>query len=103
MKFRIVYNAWWMRKGWAMVFWKWIWVGKDNLTDRHFRHELQHCYQIHRRGVLNFYLSYIRLWFRHGYRNHPFEVEAQIAEQMPLTPRETNWKERRRIVLPAQS
>jgi hypothetical protein len=99
LTFRIVYNAWWMRKGWAMVFFCWIWVGKDSMSDRHFRHELQHCYQMHRRGRLNFYLSYIRHWLKRGYRDNPFEIEARIAEQMPLTPKEINWRDRGRVVL----
>ena len=106
MRFRIVYNAWWMRRGWAMVFWSWMWVGKDkkDFSDRHFRHELQHCYQVERKGRLWFLISYALLWLRHGAfwggrRNHPYEIEAWDRENDPLTPKERRWKDTGRIDL----
>ncbi|PQA44686.1 hypothetical protein C5O18_04780 [Amnimonas aquatica] len=35
--------------------------------------------QIERRGLLLFMITYVLLLFRHGYRNHPYEVEARVA------------------------
>ncbi|KPK74250.1 MAG: hypothetical protein AMJ84_00235 [Acidithiobacillales bacterium SM23_46] len=106
MKFRIVYNAWWMRRGWGMVFWSWMWFGlkESEVSDRHYRHELQHCYQVKRKGRLWFLISYALLWLRHGafwggYRNHPYEVEARQHQDNPLTAEEIAWRERRRITL----
>ena len=31
-------------------------------------------------GALGFYITYAWLWLRHGYRNHPLEIEARAAE-----------------------
>lgn len=84
-----------------MVFWSWIWVGlpRDKFTDQHFRHELQHCYQIERLGRLKFYALYVVLWFKHGYNEHPFEIEAEIYEREPLSPKEKQWKKMGRVIL----
>jgi len=101
MKFKIVYNAWWMRKGWAMVLWPWMWVSRDkaDFTDRQYRHELQHCYQVKRMGVLKFYASYLWLWMRKGYTNHPYELEAKERQYDPLTEQEKQWRESGKIEL----
>ena len=106
MKFKIVYNPWWMRKGWAMVFFFWMWVGKDqkDFADWHYRHELQHCYQIKDKGRLWFYLTYAFYWFRYGmfwggYKNNPYEIEANERENDPLTDQEKQWKESGKIIL----
>ena len=101
MKFKIVYNAWWMRKGWAMVFFYWMWVNlnKSEFTNRHYRHELQHCYQVKRMGRIKFYASYIWLWLRHGYNNHPYEIEADERQFDPLTDQEKQWLADGKIIL----
>jgi len=101
MQFKIVYNAWWMRKGWAMVLWPWMWVNlsKTEFTNRHYRHELQHCYQVKRMGVLKFYTSYLWLWIRKGYENHPYELEANERQFDPLTDQEKQWLETGKIIL----
>ena len=104
MKFKIVYNAWWMRKGWAMVFLFWMFVGlpQHKFTDRHYRHELQHCYQVRRKGRFMFYLTYAFYWFKHGmfwggYRNNPYEVEAREKQYEPLSAEEIAWRKRGKI------
>lgn len=58
-----------------------------------FRHELEHCYQIKRYGVLRFYLKYMWVFLRKGYRNHSLELEASEVERTKLTPIERKWLE----------
>lgn len=45
------------------------------------RHELAHWAQYERMGALRFYAAYLWGLLRHGYRNHPMELEARAAEQ----------------------
>lgn len=45
------------------------------------RHELAHWAQYERKGALGFYTSYLWGLVRHGYRNHPMEIEAREAER----------------------
>ena len=106
MKFTIKYNSKFVRKGWAMVLWPWMLVGKskEDFTDRHFRHELEHCYQVKRKTVPGFYLGYAFWWvvkgaFWGGYTNHPYELEAEERENDPLTEQERQWKEQGKVVL----
>ena len=66
---------------------------KENVTDILFRHELQHVYQVRRMGWFGFYLRYIWLGIRHGYKNHPFEAEANERENDPLTEEERKVKD----------
>lgn len=100
MKFRIVNNAWWMFWAVGMVVWPWVWFKKGRLeVDRIYRHELQHCYQVQKLGRVKFYFTYIVKWLRHGYRNHPYEVEARRYQHMPLTPEEEHWRATKKIVL----
>jgi hypothetical protein len=56
-----------------------------------YRHELQHCYQIKKRGVVMFYLRYVLLNLIKGYHNHPDEIEARQYENEKLTPLEEKW------------
>lgn len=112
MKFRIVRNAWWMFWARGMVLWPWVWLKPVEIYPAYdinkyedwykmrehelFRHELQHCYQIEKNGVLKFYAKYIYYWFRYGlwwggYKNNPFEVEANAVEKRDLTPLELKW------------
>lgn len=99
MKFRIVYNAWWMFWAAAMVAGPWIWVRAGAMDDRRYRHELQHCYQCKRLGRLKFYSLYIALWFKHGYDNHPYEIEARKHQYDQLTSQERKWFYDKRVVL----
>lgn len=99
MRFRIIYNAWWMFWARGMTLWPWIWIKGDSMDDRLFRHELQHCYQIDRRGRLNFYVTYVWYQIRYGYKKNPFEIEAEMAETEPLLPKERAWKDKGLVTL----
>jgi hypothetical protein len=67
-------------------------VSKAKVSDRLFRHELQHVYQVWRMGWFGFYLGYLWQGIRHGYKNHPFELEAKKHQHDPLTPKEIKMK-----------
>lgn len=41
------------------------------------RHEMVHWQQAERLGAFRFYTIYLWLLVRHGYENHPMEVEAR--------------------------
>lgn len=101
MKFRIVYKAWWMFWAGGMAVWPWVWFKSADMhvSTRLFRHELEHCYQIKRKGRLKFYVGYLLLLLRYGYKRHPYEIEANERENDPLTPTERAWKDRGRIQL----
>jgi len=105
MKFRIVYKKWWMRiflrPGWAMVFFFWMFVNKEkkDMTDRHYRHELEHCYQVKRMGRIKFYATYLWLWIKGGYDSHPYEVEADERANDPLTDEEKQWRVNDKVIL----
>ena len=49
--------------------------------ERLVRHETAHWLQYKRMGALRFYAAYLWGLLRHGYRNHPMEIEARKAEQ----------------------
>ena len=66
---------------------------QEEVSDRLFRHELQHFYQGQHLGFFKYYAKYIWLWFRNGYKNHPMELEAEEYENSELTPIERKWKE----------
>lgn len=53
--------------------------GSEN-DERLARHETAHWIQYQRMGVVRFYVTYLWLLLRHGYWNHPMEVEAREAE-----------------------
>lgn len=45
------------------------------------RHEQAHWAQYERMGLVKFYVTYLWLSLRHGYRNNPMEIEARAAEE----------------------
>ena len=52
-------------------------IGKPyELTESHYRHEACHIEQVKRDGRIKFICKY--LWFniKYGYRNNPYELEA---------------------------
>ena len=58
-----------------------IYILPEHLANqRLIRHEQAHWRQWQRMGTVRFYAAYIWLWLRHGYRNHPLELEARAAE-----------------------
>lgn len=65
---------------------------KDDVSHQLFRHELEHVYQLRRIGWLWFYLKYLALAVRYGYRKHPFELEADERQNDPLTEQELAMK-----------
>jgi hypothetical protein len=58
-----------------------IYILAERLADaRLVRHELAHWAQYQRMGAIKFYAAYLWGLLRHGYQNHPMELEAQKAE-----------------------
>jgi hypothetical protein len=66
---------------------------KEEVTDKLFRHELEHVYQVRRLGWLRFYLTYLWYQITKGYKNNPFEIEANANEDLPLTDEERALKD----------
>ena len=48
--------------------------------DKLVRHEQAHWAQYVRMGAVKFYAKYLWLLVRHGYQNHPMEIEARGHE-----------------------
>ena len=74
----------------GIVIWPTIYFAPPahGITPELFKHELTHAYQIMRDGVLLFYLKYFWYRLRHGYEDHPYELEARQAQAYPLTSHE---------------
>jgi hypothetical protein len=98
MKIRIVYNFILFR------YWKWIAGmtiypfiffrrGREEVSDRLFRHELEHIYQVREHGWFGFYLSYIWESICHGYKKNKYELAAELMENTPLTAEERKLKD----------
>lgn len=66
---------------------------KEEVSDRLFRHEIEHFYQGQQLGFFGYYFKYIWLSIRHGYKNHPMELECEAIENAPLTHQERMWKD----------
>jgi hypothetical protein len=49
--------------------------------DELIRHELAHVEQYDRLGTARFFFRYFALLIRHGYKNHPMEIEARSHEK----------------------
>jgi hypothetical protein len=94
---KIVYNFLPFRKLWigGMVIYPFMLFkrSREEVTDRLFRHELEHVYQVRREGWLKFYLTYLWESLRHGYKGNKYEVEANAKEDMPLTAEERRLKD----------
>ena len=52
-------------------------------SQRLIRHEQAHWRQWQRMGPIRFYAAYLWGLVRHGYRDHPMEIEARAAENQP--------------------
>lgn len=61
---------------------------KDEVSEKLFRHELEHIYQIQRDGFFKFYITYIYYNITKGYKNNPYEIEAKQKALLPLTEEE---------------
>lgn len=98
MKIRIRYHVWFLRRSWiaGITIYPFIFFKRLRLevTDKLLRHELEHIYQVRREGWIKFYVTY--LWFniRRGYKNNPYELEANAVENYPLTDAERRLKDR---------
>jgi hypothetical protein len=58
-----------------------VYILSERLSDQRLvRHEAVHWDQAERMGVVTFYVRYLWLLARHGYQNHPMEIEARHAE-----------------------
>jgi hypothetical protein len=97
MKLRIKYNVGkWIMWGYGgRVLYPFVLFRDDKVTDKLFRHELEHVYQIRREGFIRFHLFYIWYLIRHGYKNNPYEIEARATESKRLTAKERQLKLRR--------
>ena len=91
MKFKILKNQKWMFWAAGMVLYPFVIYRVAEPWPRLFKHELKHCYQVKEMGVAKFYTMYVLLLLRYGYRNHPYEKEAQQYEKDPLTAIEQQW------------
>ena len=112
MKFKIVYREEsqsifpWKSRFRGVVLWPYVImrpkkyatgsIAQSELMTRRslvklYRHELQHCYQIKRMGIIKFYIRYMFLNFVKGYQNHPDELEARQYENEKLNDLELKW------------
>lgn len=58
-----------------------IFILRERINDqRLIRHEQAHWKQAEDLGVTKFYVRYLWLNMRHGYKNNPMEIEARAAE-----------------------
>ncbi len=97
MKVRIRYSSWFVRKGYsAWVLFPFIFFRdkKDDVSDKLFRHEMEHVYQILRIGWFKFYFRYLYANIRFGYSHNPFEIAAHNVQNRSLTETERNIKEK---------
>lgn len=61
-----------------------IFILAEHLHSRRLiRHEQAHWRQYQRMGLLRYYAAYLWGLLRHGYTNHPMEIEARAAEHQP--------------------
>lgn len=94
MRFWIVRNKWFPFKYRGIVLWPFVFLRPypdERFNTVLFRHELQHCYQVKQRGVIWFYIRHLYLLMKHGYWNHPDEIEARNNQTNVLTPEEFKW------------
>ena len=58
-----------------------VYILAERLNDEALiRHEQVHWQQAQRMGTVKFYAVYLWLLARHGYTDHPMEIEARAAE-----------------------
>ena len=91
MRFWVVNNKIFPIKYRGIVLWPFVFMRptqNDAYNQCLFRHELQHCYQIKEAGVIKFYARYLWLLMKHGYHQHPDEIEAHQCQSLPLSKRE---------------
>ena len=88
MKLRVKYSSRLVRKGytaWVLYPFVFFRASRTYVSDKLFRHELEHTYQVERDGWLVFYIKWLYYRIKHGYLANPYEVEARLASVQPLT------------------
>ena len=97
LKIRLIYNFLPLRRSWIggitiypFIFFK---RKREEVSDRLFRHELEHIYQVREDGWFRFYLTYIWESIRHGYKGNKYEIMADLMENTPLTAEERALKD----------
>jgi len=89
MKLKIKYNVGkWIMWGYAgRVLYPFVLFrdSTEEVSDRLFRHELEHVYQIQADGWWKFHLKYLYELVRYGYKNISYEVGAEWKEETMLT------------------
>lgn len=96
MKPKIIWSSWFVPPkytAWVIAPFIFFKTSREDTSDRLFRHELEHIYQVNRDGWLKFYVRYLWWSLRHGYWNNPYEVDARAAQDEPLNPVERHWKD----------
>ena len=96
MKLRIKYNCRLVPKpynAWVLYPFMLFRHQQEVVSDRLFRHELEHTYQVKRDGWVKFYSLYLWRSVWDGYLNNMYEVEARARENTPLTDQERRLKE----------
>lgn len=95
MKLRVMYSSKLVRKGytaWVLFPFVFFRCSKEDCTDKLFRHEMEHVYQVMRDGWWVFYIKYIYRLIKYGYMDNPYEVEARSRQNRPLTITERLFK-----------
>ncbi len=96
MKLCVIYSSSMVREGygaWVLYPFMFFRDAQEDVSDRLFRHEMEHVYQVQRIGWWRFYITYLWLLWKHGYADHPYELEAIAAENEKLTTVERYFKD----------
>ena len=86
MKLRFKYNR--NLYGWAgIVLYPFVLFSrkKEHVSDKLFRHELEHVYQVRKMGWWRFYLTYLYEMARYDHEDRSLEIMANAMENVPLT------------------
>ena len=97
MKLRVIYNSRLVPKNygaWVLFPFMIFRDAKEDVDDQLFRHEMEHVYQVLRKGWFRFYIKYLFYSISRGYVDHPYEVAAHRAQGTPLTVTERHIKEK---------
>jgi hypothetical protein len=72
----------WLIPGWAQaqVWGNFILIRRGiKVTEQLLAHELAHVRQWQTLGIIPFMFLYVKYFLKHGYHDHPLELEAQAA------------------------
>ena len=51
-------------------------IGEPYISETHYKHEHCHIKQVRREGRLKFIIKYLYYNIKYGYKNNPYEIEA---------------------------